>query len=100
MFKYIKTKANNNSVSQNRQMVWSGITTAVLASLIVSVGQPLWDIAVINPLILARLRQDFEYQKSKLANIEERLDTQDKLLIQIDQRLIQLKERLDKSNIK
>lgn len=62
------------------QLVWSGTLTAVLASAILSVGQPLWEITVVHPLTLSKLKQDLADYIEREKALERRMDVQDKLL--------------------
>lgn len=71
-------------------MIWSGALTAVLASAIISVGQPLWEITVIQPLTLSKLKQDFGKHLEDDVEIERRLDLHEKLLTTLTIRVEEL----------
>jgi hypothetical protein len=80
-------------------MIWSGTLTGVLASAIIGVGQPLWEITVVHPLTLSKLKQDLGDHLKEDAAIEKRMDLHEKLLttltVQVEE-LIRVMRRLER----
>lgn len=78
------------------QTVWSGTLTAVLAAAIIGVGQPLWEITVVHPLTLAKLKQDLGRHLDDDAALEKRLDLHEKLLttltVQVEELIRQMRK--------
>lgn len=78
------------------QLIWSGALTAVLASVILGIGQPLWEITVVNPLTLSKLKQDVAAHIDKDADTEKRLDMNEKLLtaltVQVQELILQMRK--------
>lgn len=71
-------------------MLWSGIGTAVLSASILSVGQPLWELTIIQPITVAKLKQDLEVQMAKEEVVDDRLLQHEKLLTRLNDQVEEL----------
>lgn len=78
------------------QMIWSGTITTILASIIISIGQPLWEITVVHPLTLAKLKQDLGEHLKDHKELEKRLILHDKLLAVLTAHIQELKKDMGK----
>jgi hypothetical protein len=68
----------------------------MLASAILSVGQPIWEITVVQPLTLAKVKQDFQEHIKHEAEDEKRFDAHEKTLLEIQLKLNELVKLMER----